>query len=135
MSLLKKYLSERLKTELQQEGGEGEGGGKVEQTKAVENKEKEKTVKLLPLSINFGNHLKIFDLEEEKLPVYIDQISYVPNAVSLSCGKTIAECVERGEEEWTHLKTRKLKYFGVKCFMFIIKILFTVEKVVFCILP
>ena len=116
MSLLKKYLSERAKTQPQEdkltEAGTEERGVKQEKQvndKAIQNEEPES----ISASINFSEQFKMFDLNDEKLHVNINQISYVPNALPERCGKAIIECVENEAHEWTYLKTRRLKYFGV----------------------
>jgi len=99
MSLLKKYLSERAKTQPQEdkltEAGTEERGVKQEKQvndKAIQNEEPES----ISASINFSEQFKMFDLNDEKLYVNINQISYVPNALPERCGKAIIECVESG---------------------------------------
>lgn len=125
MSLLKKYLSERSKLPPQDTQDEGTGAGttekggkQIKQDTQMKDNDKHKEIQKegterTSLSVNFREQLKMFDLKDEKLPVNINQISYVPNALTESCGKAIMECIESGTHEWTYLKTRKLQYFGV----------------------
>ena len=114
MSLLKKYLQERTKEKLKSNTTPKENSISDEhrqQQQQVQCSSHEEQLNLQP--INFENNLKIFDLDDESLPVPFDQISYIPNAITESCGKAMLEYIKNGNYEWTYLKTRKLLCFGV----------------------
>lgn len=116
MSLLKKYLSERSKVPPRDGAAAAAGplqGGAAQEQEQEREQEREQAAATVQVSLNFSSHLKTFTLEDERLPVPFIHISYVPNAITESCGEAIMECVEKGGRQWTPLKTRKLQYFGV----------------------
>lgn len=107
MSLLKKYLSERSRTE------SAEPARNVNIDYEQEVSEQRLVSASPPNALNFAKQLRKFDLDQERIAVHIDEISYVPNAVPVQCANAISECVESGGYSWKQLKTRRLKYFGV----------------------
>ena len=120
MSLLKKYLQERTKEKLKSNTTPKENSISDKHRQQQQQQQQQQQVQyssheeqLNLQSINFENNLKIFDLDDESLPVPFDQISYIPNAITESCGKAMLEYIKNGNYEWTYLKTRKLLCFGV----------------------
>jgi hypothetical protein len=111
MSLLKKYLSERSRPEPEPEPEPK----RVEEEEGQSRQSKQGQLLLPPISqaIHFRDHFKKFIMEDERLSVPVDSVSYVPDAVSEYCGNRIMENVESVENQWTQLKTRKLLCFGV----------------------